>query len=327
METPYSGYSYLAPAVMGAVQPGWSKAAHVAKVKAAMLRAAQDTLDRQGFTQVVPSMLTTMCGACGDPGTLVPVAVGGKQAYLRQTSQLHLEPLMRELGRVYSISRSFRAERRMDDRHAPEFTLVEGEAAGWNLERTMGLMERLVVNMLHSAATTAGHHLQALGATGGPHTTAKAPFARMTYDEAIIALQKRGHFAEWGEDLSNRHELALTDMVGGPLFVTHYPVATRFFTMKVRRDDPRVVECCDLLMPGVGEVMGASETEHDPDLLQARLESSASVRQWLDLGGSIDDYAWYLDMHRQESIQQAGFGLGFERLVRYACGLKSVSET
>jgi asparaginyl-tRNA synthetase len=115
-------------------------------------------------------------------------------------------------------------------------------------------------------------------------------------------------------------------MVGGPLFVTHYPIGTRFFTMKVRRDDPRVVECCDLLMPGVGEVMGASETENDPDLLQTRLEGSASVRQWLDLGGSTDDYAWYLDMHRQESGQQAGFGLGFERLVRYACGLKSVAE-
>jgi asparaginyl-tRNA synthetase len=299
----------------GAVQPGLSKAAHVATIKAAMLRAAQSTLDREGFTQVVPSMLTTMCGGCGDPGTLVPVEVDGKQAYLSQTAQLHLEPLMRELGKVYSISRSFRAERRIDDRHLAEFTLVEGEAAGWDLERMMGLMERLLVNMLRQA-----------NARGSHHTAAKAPFARMTYDEAVIALQQRGHFIEWGEDLGNRHEIALTEMVGGPLFVTHHPLGTRFFTMKVCRDDPRVVECCDLLMPGVGEVMGASETEHDPDLLQARLESSPSVRQWLDLGGSTDDYAWYLDMHRHASIQQAGFGLGFERLVRYACGLKSVAE-
>lgn len=324
METPHLGYSYFAPAVMGAVQPGLSKAAHVAKIKAAMLRAAQDTLDREGFTQVVPSMLTTTCGACGDPGTLVPVDMGGRQAYLRQTSQLHLEPLMRELGRVYSISRSFRAERRIDDRHLAEFTLLEGEAAGWDLQRTMGFMERLVVAMLQQASTSAGQHLTALGAASTGKV--KAPFARMTYDEAIIALQKRGHFAEWGEDLTNSHEIALTEMVGGPLFVTHYPIGTRFFTMKVRRDDPRVVECCDLLMPGVGEVMGASETEHDPDILQTRLESSPSVRQWLDLGGSTGDYDWYLDMHRHESLQQAGFGLGFERLVRYACCLKSVAE-
>lgn len=326
MEIPYSGYGYLTPTLIGAAQPGWSKAAHLAKVKAAMLRAAEDILDGEGFTQVVPSMLTTMCGACGDPGTLIPVEVAGRQAYLRQTSQLHLEPLMRELGKVYSISRSFRAERRIDERHLAEFTLIEGEAAGWDLERTMRLVERLVVNILHSAAASTREHLQALGATPA-RTATKAPFARMTYDEAIIALQKRGHFAEWGEDLTNRHEVALAEMVGGPLFVTHYPLGTRFFTMKVRRDDPRVVECCDLLMPGVGEVLGASETEHDPDLLQARLESSASVRQWLDLGGSTGDYAWYLEMHRQESVQHAGFGLGFERLVRYACGLKSVSET
>lgn len=323
MNMQHPGYSYFPPVVTGAMQPGWSKAAHVARVKAAMLRAAQDTLDREGFTQVVPSMLTTMCGACGDPGTLVPVEMGGTQAYLRQTSQLHLEPLMRELGKVYSISRSFRAERRIDDRHLAEFTLVEGEAAGWDLERTMGFMERLVVSMLQQASTSAGQHLASLGSVP---TAPRTPFARMTYDEAIITLQKRGHFAEWGEDLTNRHEIALTEMVGGPLFVTHYPVGLRFFTMKVRRDDPRVVECCDLLMPGVGEVMGASETEHDPDLLRSRLEASPSVRQWQDLGGSTDDYAWYLDMHRRESMQQAGFGLGFERLVRYACGLKSVAE-
>ena len=304
METPHLGYSYFAPAIIGAVQTGLSKAAHVAKVKAAMLRAAQDTLDQAGFTQVVPSMLTTTCGACGDPGTLVPVDMGGRQAYLRQTSQLDLEPLMRELGRVYSISRSFRAERRIDDRHLAEFTLLEGEAAGWDLERTMAFMERLVVAMLHQAGSSTGQHLASLGAARTAQV--KTPFARMTYDEAIIALQKMGHFAEWGEDLTNRHEIALTELVGGPLFVTHYPLGTRFFTMKVRRDDPRVVECCDLL--------------------QARLESSPSVRQWLDLGGSTRDYDWYLDMHRQESLQQAGFGLGFERLVRYACGLKSIAE-
>ncbi len=324
MEIPHPGYSYFPTALMGVAQPALSKAAHVAKVKAAMLRAAQDTLDREGFTQVVPSMLTTLCGACGDPGTLLPVDVDGRQAYLRQTSQLHLEPLMRELGRVYSISRSFRAERRVDDRHLNEFTLVEGEAAGWDLERTMRLMERLVASMLRYAATTASQNLAALGANAT--AAVKTPFARMTYDEAIIALQKMGHFTEWGEDLTNRHELALTEMVGGPLFVTHYPVGTRFFTMKVRRDDPRVVECCDLLMPGVGEVMGASETESDHDLLRARLEASPSVSQWLDLGGSTDDYAWYLDMHRNESMQQAGFGLGFERLVRYVCGMMSVAE-
>lgn len=326
METPHPAYTYFPPAVTGTLQPPLSKTAHVTRVKAAMLRAAQDTLDREGFTQVVPSMLTTLCGACGDPGTLLPVNFGDGQSYLRQTSQLHLEPFMRELGKVYSISRSFRAERRIDDRHLAEFTLIEAGAAGWYLERTMNLVERLVVSMLRYAATTASSHLAALGATSNVRATISAPFARMTYDEAIIALQKMGHFVEWGEDLTNRHEIVLTELIGGPLFVMYYPVGTRFFTMKVRRDDPRVVECCDLLMPGVGEVMGASETEHDPDLLQARLEASASVRQWLDLGGSTGDYAWYLDMHRNQGIQQGGFGLGFERLVRYACGLKSVSE-
>ena len=306
------------------------RAAHIARVKATMLRAAENSLDNEGFTQVVAPMLTTLSGACGDPGSLISVDVRGKQAYLRQTSQLHLEPLMRELGRVYSVGRSFRAERHADERHLTEFTLIEGEAAGWSLADMMLLMERLVANMLAHTATAAKASLAALDANTVLIERIKQPFARVTYDEAVIALQKRGYFIEWGEDLNNSQELALTEMAGGPLFVTHYPVELRFFTMKASAADPRLVECCDLLMPGVGEIMGASETETDPHMLERRLLASRGVRQLLDLGGSADDYAWYIDMHRdmdrEQSGRQSGFGMGFERLVRYVCGLSSVSQ-
>ena len=169
--------------------------------------------------------------------------------------------------------------------------------------------------------------MRAIGADPEKLAAVRAPFKRMTYDEAIIALQGMGHFIEWGEDLSNRHEIALADMVGGPVFVTHYPVETRFFTMKICRDDPRVVECCDLLLPGVGEVMGASETEIDPELLERRMLASRGVRQIVDLGGSAEDYNWYVEMRREGSTQQAGFGMGFERLVRYACNLSTIQQT
>ncbi|MEO8286983.1 MAG: amino acid--tRNA ligase-related protein [Chloroflexota bacterium] len=319
-------YSPPMPPVGATGSAHWSDAANVARVKASLLRAASDTLDAEGFTQVVAPLLTQLSGACGEPGTLIPVQVQGRQQYLRQTSQLHLEPLMRELGRVYSVGRSFRAERRSSDRHLTEFTLIEAEAAGWNLSQLMDLMERMVVNMLHHAAATAPAHLRSLGVDPGRMLALQAPFQRMTYDEAIIALQRAGHFIEWGEDLSNAHEIALADIAGGPLFVTHYPVETRFFTMKVCRHDPRVVECCDLILPGVGEVMGASETETDAALLETRMAASRGVRQIVDLGGSADDYAWYIEMHRESSTQQAGFGLGFERLVRYVCGLPSIQQ-
>src|SRR5439155_22030715 len=129
-----------------------TRAAGVVRVKAALLRAVQDALDTAGFTQVVAPLLTTLSGACGDPGTLISVDIRGRQAYLRQTSQLHLEPLMSELGKVYSISRSFRAERRANERHLTEFTLLEAEAAGWSLEEMMSLMERLVTIMLQHAS-------------------------------------------------------------------------------------------------------------------------------------------------------------------------------
>jgi asparaginyl-tRNA synthetase len=299
--------------------------AHVARVKAALLRAAHDTLDGQGFTQVIAPVLTTLSGACGEPGTLIPVNLLGTGAYLRQTSQLHLEPLMRELGRVYSVGRSFRAERHSDDRHLTEFTLVEGEAEGLNLDGLMSLVEELVRRMVQHAAASVPDSLQALGVRA-TNLRMDGQFARMTYDEAIVALQKHGYFVEWGEDLSHAHELTLAEIAGGPVFVTHYPVELRFFTMKVKRDDPRVVECFDLLLPGVGEVLGGSETETDPALLERRLLSSRGIKHMVELGNPVTDYNWYIAMHKERSEQQAGFGLGFERLVRYVCGLSSVMQ-
>lgn len=325
-----SNSAYTLPATIGI--PGRAgadapdtRAANIARVKAALLRSAQNTLDQEGFTQVVAPTITHFSGACGEAGTLISVQVDGQTAYLRQTAQLHLEPLMQSLGAVYSVGRSYRAERRSSERHLREFTLVEAEAAGWSLEELMQLMERLVTNMVGRAAEMRPA-LSELGVDAAKLASLQTPFKRMTYDQAIIALQGAGFFIEWGEDLSNRHEVALTDIAGGPLFVTHYPVETRFFTMKVCRHDPRVVECCDLLMPGVGEVMGASETEIDARQMETRLLQSKSVRQIMDLGGSAHGYEWYLAMRRETGTPQAGFGMGFERIVRYVCGLDSISQ-
>ena len=203
--------------------PPSAKAAHVARVKSSLLRAAHTTLDAEGFTQVVAPILTTLSGACGEPGTLIPVDLPDRQAYLRQTSQLHLEPLMRELGRVYSIGKSFRAERRDDERHLIEFTLLEAEAAAMTLYKTMALMERLVGNMLRSAMQSSAPDLDALGVDPDDMMAwcpGRSAVRRMTYDEAIVALQDMGCFVEWGEDLSNKHELALTMMVVRPAVIT-----------------------------------------------------------------------------------------------------------
>ncbi|MEO5951279.1 MAG: amino acid--tRNA ligase-related protein, partial [Chloroflexia bacterium] len=303
-----------------------TRAAHIARVKAALLRSAQNTLDAADFIQVVAPTLTSQSGACGEPGSLIPIQLGDKKAFLRQTAQLHLEPLMQELGAVYSVGRSFRAERKSDNRHLMEFTLIEAEAAGWSLEQLMQLMERMVAEMVARTVETSSGSLKALGADIDALATVQSPFKRMTYDQAIIALQNAGYFIEWGEDLTNEHEVELANMAGGPLFVTHYPVETRFFTMKVCRHDPRVVECCDLLMPGVGEVMGASETESNVRMLETRLLQSKSVSQIRDLGGMTHDYEWYVSMRRDFTGKQAGFGMGFERVVRYVCGLDSIAQ-
>lgn len=259
-----------------------------------------------------------------------------KPAYLTVSSQLHLEALASSLARVYTLSPCFRAERSQTNRHLAEFWMLEAEWA-WTKEvgDVCGLVEACVKDALGS-----GREERALLAKGiaGQEERAKsletaatsAPWARMTYTEAISELGKyyastasrARPFAfepKWGHGLQSEHEKWLSEvLIKGPVFVTDYPSILKPFYMRTN-DDERTAACFDLLVPFVGELVGGS-------LREERLEPllQCMISHGLDPAG--EEYSWYVDLRRYGSAPHGGFGMGLERLVSWVSGIENVRE-
>ena len=294
-------------------------------LRGTLLKTVRTFLEAEGFAEVTTPNICGLTGACEDFSTLFPLEYFGHRAFLTQTAQLYLEPLIHSqtLRRVYSVNHSYRAELRADNRHLTEFVLIEPEIAFGDLETLIDIEQRLVSELVRSALEIRRKELETLGANIAMLETIKPPFCRMTYTEAVGQLNKMGIGTEWGADLDREREIALLSWTKFPTFITHYPLELKFFNMRQNRNDPRIVNAVDLLLPGVGEVCGGAEREEDPVRLRDRLLNSSAIKQLLEKGGSAEDYEWYLKLRDHESIHYAGFGMGFERLVQFITGSES----
>jgi len=302
-----------------------SRMAALIRLRGTLLKAIRHFMESEDFVEVTTPTITSLTGACEDFSTLFPLDYFGNRAFLTQTAQLHLEPLVHSqtLRRVYSINHSYRAEPRADHRHLTEFVLVEPEIGFGNLEILLDIEQRLVSSIVKSALETRREELEMLGADIATLETIKPPFRRITYTEAVKQLNKMGIETAWGDDLDRRREIALLEWTHFPTFITHYPLELKFFNMRQNREDERVVNAADLLLPGVGEVCGGAEREEDPVRLRQRLMTSQAMKHLLAAGGSAEDYEWYLQLRDHDSIPYAGFGMGFERLVQFITGSES----
>jgi asparaginyl-tRNA synthetase len=251
----------------------------------------------------------------------------GREAGLTVSGQLEAEALALAFGRVYTFGPVFRAENSNTARHAAEFWMVEPEIAFADLSDDMDLAEDLVRHLAQTVLTQAAPELSFLdrfaanGLIARLETLSQAKFARVAYTEAVALLARTGivfHYeARWGTDLQTEHERCLTDRIfGGPVFVTDYPRDIKAFYMRAN-DDGQTVAAMDLLVPGVGELIGGSQREERPDILRSRLE---------ELGLPAEDYAWYLDLRRFGGAPHAGFGLGFERAVMLMTGMTNIRD-
>ena len=294
-------------------------------LRSTLLKTIRLFLDAEGFVEVTTPNICGLTGACEDFSTLFPLDYFGHKAFLTQTAQLHLEPLIHSqtLRRVYSVNHSYRAEPRVDTRHLTEFLLIEPEIAFGDLDTLIEIEQRLVSELVRSALEMRRRELEMLGANIAMLETVKPPFCCMTYTEAVGELNKMGIKTVWGDDLDREREIALLKWTNFPTFITHYPLKLKFFNMRQNREDERIVNAVDLLLPGVGEVCGGAEREEDPVRLRQRLKNSLAIDQLRQLGGSEEDYEWYLQLREHESIQYAGFGMGFERLVQFIIGSDS----
>ena len=222
------------------------------------------------------------------------------------------------LGRVYCFGPTFRAEKSKTRRHLTEFWMVEPEVAYATLDDVMELAEGLVVSVVARVLDDAQAELKVLERDTTKLERCKAPFPRISYDEAAKILKEKGLPFEWGGDFGAPDETALSEQFDRPICVHRYPSAVKAFYMKPDPQRPELALCVDVLAPeGYGEIIGGGERLDDYDLLLQRIKEHELPQE---------AFEWYLDLRRYGSVPHGGFGMGIERVVSWICGLEHLRE-
>ena len=251
----------------------------------------------------------------------------GRPTYLTVSGQLEAETYASALSNVYTFGPTFRSENSNTRRHLAEFWMIEPEMAFADNKDNADLAEDYLRYLFRRLLDENARDLEFFNQWVDKDlldrltSVADHEFERITYGEAIDVLGKADADFEfplhWGADLQSEHERHLTETVfGRPVIVTDYPSDIKAFYMR-RNDDGKTVAALDVLVSGVGEIIGGSQREERLDVLVESLESS---------GLDVADYWWYTDLRRFGSVPHAGFGLGFERLVQFATGMQNIRD-
>ncbi|HVI26699.1 MAG TPA: asparagine--tRNA ligase [Xanthomonadaceae bacterium] len=251
----------------------------------------------------------------------------GKETFLTVSGQLNVEAYCLALSKVYTFGPTFRAENSNTTRHLAEFWMIEPEIAFADLNDDAVLAEEFLKYLFRAVLAERADDMAFIAervqkdAITRLEAFVNAPFERIDYGEAVKLLQRSGRKfdfpVEWGLDLQTEHERWLTeDHVGRPVVVMNYPEHIKAFYMRLN-DDGKTVAAMDVLAPGIGEIIGGSQREERLDVLDARMAQ---------FGLDPAHYQWYRDFRRYGTVPHAGFGLGFERLVVYVCGLANIRD-
>lgn len=251
----------------------------------------------------------------------------GKETSLTVSGQLDAETYCMAFGDVYTFGPTFRAENSNTVRHASEFWMIEPEIAFADLKDDMRLAEDMLKFIINYVLENAPEEMEFFNSfidntlLDRLKNVVESEFAHITYTEAIEILKKNKdkfeYPVEWGTDLQTEHERYLTEQVfKKPVFVTDYPKDIKAFYMRLN-DDNKTVAAMDLLVPGVGEIIGGSQREERIDYLEKRIS---------ELGMKMDEYWWYLDLRKYGGTKHAGFGLGFERAIMYMTGMSNIRD-
>ncbi len=251
----------------------------------------------------------------------------GKNTHLTVSGQLDVENYAFAFRNVYTFGPTFRAENSNTVKHAAEFWMIEPEICFANLEDDMNLAEDMIKYIISYVLENAPEEMEFFDKFINPGLIERlthvinSDFGRITYTDAIKELEKNNDKFEykvtWGTDIQTEHERYLSEVVfGKPVFVTDYPKEIKAFYMK-QNPDGKTVAATDLLVPGIGELIGGSQREDDIDKLRARIK---------ELGLKEEDYWWYLDLRRFGSSEHSGFGLGFERMMMYLTGMQNIRD-
>ncbi len=291
------------------------KMTSVLKIRSTVFRAIDDFFRSRGYYEFQSPLFTPAAGEGGS--TLFEVNYFGRKSYLTQTWQLYAEAAIFALEKIYTIAPSFRAEKSSTSRHLTEYWHAEMEVAWMRFKELQVEAEELVSFICKRVAEENEKELEILGRKKEDLLKITSPFPRMTYDEALAKLKELGMEVPYGKDLRTIEEKKLTELYEKPLIVTHYPKEIKAFYMKEAEEDKSKVLGFDMLVKGVGEIIGGSEREEDIKVLEKKLKEQ---------GEDVDKYKFYLDTRRYGSVPHSGFGLGIERVVMWVCGLDNIKE-
>ncbi|HEY2434834.1 MAG TPA: asparagine--tRNA ligase [Vicinamibacterales bacterium] len=289
----------------------------ILRVRHEVINAVRDFFNSRGFILADTPIFTP--AACEGTTTLFPVQYfEDTTAYLTQSGQLYNEANAMALGRVYAFGPTFRAEKSKTRRHLTEFWMVEPEMAYATLDDVMALAEGLVVYVVGRALDKRRHELKVLERDTSKLERVQSPFPRVSYDEAVEALKKKGLPFEWGGDFGAPDETALSEDFDRPICVHRYPAAVKAFYMKPDPARPELALGVDVLAPeGYGEIIGGGERATDFDFLVEQIKKHDLPQE---------AFEWYLDLRRYGSVPHGGFGMGIERVVSWICGLEHLRE-
>lgn len=289
----------------------------VLRIRHEIIRACRNFFDDRGFTLVDAPIFTP--NACEGTTTLFHTQYFDETAYLTQSGQLYSEATAAAFGKVYCFGPTFRAEKSKTRRHLMEFWMVEPEVAFAQLADMMELAEQFLAHIVAAVLKTRRAELQLLERDVTKLERVTAPFPRITYEEAIETLQRKGLPAKPGDDFGADDETILSKEFDRPVIVHRYPAALKAFYMETDPQRPDLALCMDVLAPeGYGEIIGGGQRIDSHEKLLARLHEHHLP---------VDAFQWYLDLRRYGSVPHAGFGMGIERAVAWICGLEHVRET
>ncbi len=290
----------------------------ILRIRHQIIRAIREFFDNRGFLLLDAPIFTP--AACEGTSTLFETDYFdlGK-AYLTQSGQLYGEAGAMAFGKVYVFGPTFRAEKSKTRRHLTEFWMVEPEVAFNDLNDNMELAEEFLEHIVQSVLRNRAPELKVLERNTKFLENVKKPLPRISYDEAVEIVKKKGIDFVWGNDFGGTDETVISEQFDRPVMVHRYPSAIKAFYMKRDPQNPNLALAVDVLAPeGYGEIIGGSQREDDFEILIQRIKENHLPQE---------AFEWYLDLRRFGSVPHSGFGLGVERTVAWICGLDHIRET
>jgi asparaginyl-tRNA synthetase len=290
----------------------------ILRIRAEVIRAVRDYFDSNGFLLVDCPIFTP--AACEGTTTLFEVDYfEDEKVFLTQSGQLYNEANAMAFGKVYCFGPTFRAEKSKTRRHLTEFWMVEPEMAYATLEDVKREAEALICFVVSRVLEHRRAELGALERDLSKLEAVRAPFPRITYDEAVEILKRKGSDIEWGGDFGGTDETLISEEFDRPVLVEKYPQQIKAFYFERDPARPELALGVDVLAPeGYGEIVGGGQRVHDLALLEQRIAEHNLPKE---------AFEWYLDLRRFGAVPHAGFGMGIERVVTWICGIEHLRET